>query len=99
MSGKLPLPCFASNLLDHVADLSHARRSYRMALGLEPAARVHGLGAVARGISCRRAEAALAAGHEAQVFERDDLGDREALVQPPQLHIATPDPAPLVRLR
>ena len=79
--GHLALAGLAAHLDDEVADLRHAGGAHRVALGFQAAAGVHGFRAVARGASRGGVRAAFAARDEAEVFERDDLGDGEAVVQ------------------
>src|SRR5207253_855148 len=70
-----------TELRDDLGDLGGAGGADRMALGLEPARRIHGDLAAEAGPALLGRHAAGARLEEAEAFRRDDLGDREAVVQ------------------
>src|SRR5262245_43069318 len=93
-SGALDLTrsCLAAQLRDDLADLRGARRSNRMAFGLQPARWVHRNLAAEAGpafLGSRTADSRL---EEAKPFGRDDLRDGEAVVQLDDVDVCRADP-------
>src|SRR5262245_63429528 len=99
MPGELALFRFEADLLDDVADLSYAGRADRMPFSLQPAARVDRFRAIARRVPGRRARTTLPPRHKAQIFESNDLGDSEAVMQLGELDVGRLDPSHLVSFR
>jgi hypothetical protein len=90
---SLPLARLPANLLHHVANLSHARGAHRMPFGFQPAARIHRPLAMQARAARQTIRTALALRHEAQVFDRDDLGDGETVVYFGELDVGACTPA------
>ena len=68
-------------------NLRHARRPYRVAFRFQAAAGVHRHRAAEFRHSLDRAAASLAFGEKPQILERDDLGDRETIVNLDQVDV------------
>src|SRR2546425_4821850 len=88
----LPRTRLTAQLRDDLADLRRAGGADRMALGLQPARRVHGDLAAQAGPALLGGEAARARLEEAEPFGGDDLRDRETVVQLDDVDVVRPDP-------
>ena len=76
----LALAGLAPQLPPALGELRDAGRADRVALGEQPAGRVHRDAAGERRLALERRDTALALVEEAEVLDVEDLGDREAVV-------------------
>ena len=86
----LPFAGLAAQLPPALGELRNASRADRVTFGQKAAARVHGDTTVQRRLAFEARDAATALLDEPEVFDVEDLGDREAIV-----HLGAVDPCRL----
>src|SRR5579862_2977711 len=87
----LPIVGLAAQLPPALGDLRHAGRADRMALGEQPARRVHGDATRERRLAFETRAAAVALVEEAEILDVEDLRDREAVVHFRAVDLIGPD--------
>ena len=78
---QLPLARFAAHLLHHIANLRHAGAPTGWPFDFKPPLALIGMAPSRRVPPSQLKKPAAPAFHEPQIFHRDNLGDREAIVQ------------------